>query len=68
MCGVENEGEARRRDANPERIKAFEETEERLMKQYFDSQYGHRQLVLWILGTHPDYQRKAMAQHWPAGG
>ncbi|KAL2869464.1 uncharacterized protein BJX67DRAFT_379018 [Aspergillus lucknowensis] len=46
-----------RRDANPAHMKAFDGALSAAKQQYFDSVYGDRQVHLWILGTHPQYQR-----------
>jgi ribosomal protein S18 acetylase RimI-like enzyme len=57
MREVSERGGATRRDANPERVKAFRESGDEVMETYFNQRYGLRQIHLQILGTHPDYQR-----------
>jgi len=45
-----------RRDANPDRVKAWKETLSKARKFYFLDEFGNY-LHLQHLGTHPDYQR-----------
>jgi GNAT superfamily N-acetyltransferase len=47
-----------RRDADPERMKAFDRACAKAKKEYFDDEFGDKQIHLRILATHPDYQRR----------
>jgi len=47
-----------RPDADPRRMKAFDDALIAAKKSYFDRVYGPNQLHLRILATHPDFQRR----------
>lgn len=46
-----------RRDAAPKRMQAWKQILQEAKDQYFESQYGSRQIQLQILATHPKFQR-----------
>lgn len=54
---VAENGGATRKDANPAHVRAFKESSDECDKKYLDV-YGDDQLILQILGTHPDYRRR----------
>lgn len=47
-----------RRDADPKRMKVFEESLEKARTQCFKRLYGENRMQLRLLVTHPDYQRR----------
>ena len=47
-----------RRDADPKRMRAFEESLEKASTHYFKQLYGENRMQLRLLVTHPDYQRR----------
>jgi GNAT superfamily N-acetyltransferase len=56
-----------RRDANPERMKAWTETMCQAKSRIFNAQLGHNYFQLQILATHPRFQRQGAASelcHW----
>jgi GNAT superfamily N-acetyltransferase len=56
-----------RRDANPERMRAWTEAMCRAKSQIFSAQLGRNYFQLQILATHPQFQRQGAASelcHW----
>ena len=47
-----------RRDADPKRMRVFEESLEKARTHYFKQVYGENRMQLRLLVTHPDYQRR----------
>ena len=47
-----------RRDADPKRMRVFEESLENARTHYFKQIYGEDRMQLRLLVTHPDYQRR----------
>nr|XP_036574459.1 GNAT family [Colletotrichum truncatum]KAF6780894.1 GNAT family [Colletotrichum truncatum] len=51
-----------RKDAAPERMKAYRAAMSKAKAQWFDEKYGDQQLYLSMLACHPSYQRRGAGE------
>ena len=58
LATSEADSTEQRRDADPKRMRVFEESLEDARTHYFKQAYGENRMQLRLLVTHPDYQRR----------